>query len=240
VKEVYSRFGTPQSATDPAGVFFSDTFVILEKDTSKWRKKNGKTITKEALYKEMIDAIAADKNIGIQEASSTQPIEMRFNEMLEGSRADVTMRVYGLDLDKLFEISTQGKAIIEKIKGVESVQSDPIIALSKSPVLDIELNYNAISYYGLALEDVNKVVEMAMSGHKIGNLYEGAYRFPIITRLDPKLRNDVKQIRNIPVGLDAGGSVPLYKVANIEEREQVSTIARSQGTPLRCAFDQPR
>jgi cobalt-zinc-cadmium resistance protein CzcA len=154
---------------------------------------------------------------------------MRFNEMLEGSRADVTMRVYGLDLDKLFEISTQGKAIIEKIKGVESVQSDPIIALSKSPVLDIELNYNAISYYGLALEDVNKVVEMAMSGHKIGNLYEGAYRFPIITRLDPKLRNDVKQIRNIPVGLDAGGSVPLYKVANIEEREQVSTIARSQG-----------
>jgi cobalt-zinc-cadmium resistance protein CzcA len=229
VKEVYSRFGTPQSATDPAGVFFSDTFVILEKDTSKWRKKNGKTITKEALYKEMIDAIAADKNIGTQEASSTQPIEMRFNEMLEGSRADVTMRVYGLDLDKLFEISTQGKAIIEKIKGVESVQSDPIIALSKSPVLDIELNYNAISYYGLALEDVNKVVEMAMSGHKIGNLYEGAYRFPIITRLDPKLRNDVKQIRNIPVGLDAGGSVPLYKVANIEEREQVSTIARSQG-----------
>lgn len=229
VKEVYSRFGTPQSATDPAGVFFSDTFVILEKDTSKWRKKNGKTITKEALYKEMIDAIEGDKSVGEQEASSTQPIEMRFNEMLEGSRADVTMRIYGLDLDKLFEISTQGKAIIEKIKGVESVQSDPIIALSKSPVLDIELNYNAISYYGLDLEDVNKVVEMAMSGHKIGNLYEGAYRFPIITRLDPKLRNDVKQIRNIPVGLDAGGSVPLYKVANIEEREQVSTIARSQG-----------
>ena len=229
VKEVFSRFGTPQSATDPAGVFFSDTFVILEKDISKWRKKNGKTITKDALYKEMIDAIEADKSIGPQEASSTQPIEMRFNEMLEGSRADVTMRVYGLDLDKLFEISTQGKSIIEKLKGVESVQSDPIIALSKSPVLDIELNYNAISYYGLALEDVNKVVEMAMSGHKIGNLYEGAYRFPIITRLDPKLRNDVKQIREIPVGLDAGGSVPLHKVANIEEREQVSTIARSQG-----------
>jgi len=229
VKEVYSRFGTPQSATDPAGVFFSDTFVILEKDTAKWRKKNGKTITKDALYKEITDAIAADKSVGEQEASGTQPIEMRFNEMLEGSRADVTMRIYGLDLDKLFEISTQGKAIVEKIKGVESVQSDPIIALAKSPVLDIELNYNAISYYGLSLEDVNKVVEMAMSGHKIGNLYEGAYRYPIITRLSPKQRNDVKHIRNIPVGLDAGGSVPLYKVANIEEREQVSTIARSQG-----------
>jgi heavy metal efflux system protein len=229
VKEVFSRFGTPQSATDPAGVFFSDTFVILEKDLSKWRKKNGKTISKDALYQEMIDAIAADKSIGPQEASKTQPIEMRFNEMLEGSRADVTMRIYGLDIDKLAELSDKGKAIIEKIKGVASVQSDPIIALTKSPVLDIELNYNAISYYGLALQDVNKVVEMAMGGHKIGNLYEGAFRFPIITRLDPKLRNDVKQIRNIPVGLDAGGSVPLYKVANIEEREQVSTIARSQG-----------
>lgn len=229
VKEVFSRFGTPQSATDPAGVFFSDTFIILEKDISKWRKKNGKTITKEILYNEIVEKINADKSIGEQEASKTQPIEMRFNEMLEGSRADVTMRVYGLDLDKLFEISTQGKAIIEKLQGVESVGSDPIIALSKSPVLDIELNYNAISYYGLDLQDVNKIVEMAMSGHKIGNLYEGAYRYPIMTRLDPKLRNDVNQIRSIPVGLDAGGSVPLYKVANIQEREQVSTIARSQG-----------
>jgi len=229
VKEVYSRFGTPQSATDPAGVFFSDTFVILEKDTSKWRKKNGKTITKEGLYKEMIEKIEADKSIGTQEASSTQPIEMRFNEMLEGSRADVTMRIYGLDLDKLFEITTKGKEIIEKVKGVESVASDPIIALSKSPVLDIELDYNAISYFGLSLSDVNKVVEMAMSGHKVGNLYEGAYRYPILTRLSPKLRNDVAQIRTIPVGLDAGGSVQLSRVANIQEREQVSTIARSQG-----------
>lgn len=229
VKEVYSRFGTPQSATDPAGIFFSDTFVILEKDISKWRRKNGKPISKEGLYKEMMDAISADKTIGTQEASATQPIEMRFNEMLEGSRADVTMRIYGLDLDKLFEITTQGKAIIEKIKGVESVGSDPVIALAKSPVLDIELNYNAISYYGLSLEDVNKVVEMAMGGHKVGNLYEGAYRFPILTRLAPKLRNEVANIRNIPVGLDSGGSVPLYQVANIQEREQVSTIARSQG-----------
>lgn len=229
VKEVFSRFGTPQSATDPAGVFFADTFVILEKDTSKWRKKNGKTLTKDQLYKEMIEKIEADKSIEKQEASSTQPIEMRFNEMLEGSRADVTMRIYGVDIDKLAELSNKGKDILEHIKGVDSVQSDPIIALTKSPVLDIELNYNMISYYGLSLSDVNRVVEMAMGGNKIGNLYEGAYRFPIITRLSSKLRNDVAHIRQIPVGLDAGGSVPLYKVAKIEEREQVSTIARSQG-----------
>lgn len=229
VKEVYSRFGTPQSATDAAGIFFADTFVILEKDTSKWRKKKGKPLTKDELYKEMVDAIDADKSVGKQEWSNTQPIEMRFNEMLEGSRADVTMRIYGLDLDKLAELSAKGQEILEKVKGVESVQSDPIIALSKSPVLDIELNYDTISYYGLDLMDVNRVVEMAMSGNKIGNLYEGAYRYPIITRLDPKLRNDVAHIRNIPVGLESGGSVPLYKVSTINEREQVSTIARSQG-----------
>jgi len=143
----------------------------------------------------MIAAIDADKSVGQQESSSTQPIEMRFNEMLEGSRADVTMRIYGTDLDKLAEMTTKGKQILEKVKGVESVQSDPIIALSKSPVLDIELNYDAISY----------------------------------CRLDPRLRNDVAQIRNIPVGLESGGSVPLYKVATINERDQVSTIARSQG-----------
>lgn len=229
VREVYSRFGTSQAATDPQGIFFSDTFVLLEKDVSKWRRNKGRTITKNELYREIQEAVMADNSIGEQELSMTQPIEMRFNEMLEGSRADVTMRIYGTDLDKLYELTEQGRSIIAKIKGVKSVQSDPIIALAKSPVLDIELNYDAISYYGLDLMDVNRVVEMAMSGNKIGNLYEGAYRYPIVTRLDPRLRNDVEQIRNIPVGLDSGGSVPLYKVATISEREQVSTIARSQG-----------
>ncbi|MBV6494085.1 MAG: Nickel and cobalt resistance protein CnrA [Turneriella sp.] len=228
-KEVFSRFGTSDAATDPQGVFFSDTFVILEKDSKKWRKENGKPITKEKLMNKMQEAILAQKPLSAQEISITQPIEMRFNEMLEGSRADVTMRVYGTDLNELHEIMNKGQAIIEKISGVQSVQSDPIIALAKSPVLDIELDYNAISYYGLDLKDVNQVVETAMSGHKIGNYYENSYRFPIITRLDSKQRNDVRQIRNIPVGLDAGGSVPLHLVAKIQEREQVTTIARSQG-----------
>jgi len=229
VKEVYSRFGTPQSAVDPQGIFFSDTFLILEKDRAKWRKKNGRTLAKDQLYKEIVAAIDADASLGKQETSATQPIEMRFNEMLEGSRADVTMRIYGLDLDKLFELSERAKELLEKIPGVDTVQSDPIIALSKSPVLDIELDYNAISFYGLDLSDVNRVVEMAMGGHQVGNLYEGAYRFPILLRLNPKLRNEVRHIRNLPVGLDTGGSVPLYRVADIKEREQISTIARSNG-----------
>lgn len=116
VKDVYSRFGTPQSATDPAGVFFSDTFIILEKDTSKWRRKNGKRISKDELFREMIAAIDADKSVGQQESSSTQPIEMRFNEMLEGSRADVTMRIYGTDLDKLAEMTTKGSRFSKKLK----------------------------------------------------------------------------------------------------------------------------
>ncbi|MBS0618438.1 MAG: efflux RND transporter permease subunit [Spirochaetes bacterium] len=229
VKEVFSRFGTPQSATDAQGIFFADCFVLLEKDRAKWRKKNGRTLTKDQLYREIVAAIEANASLGKQEMAATQPIEMRFNEMLEGSRADVTMRIYGLDLDKLFELSERGKALIEKLPGVDTVQSDPIIALSKSPVLDIELDYNAISFYGLDLSDVNRVVEMAMGGHQVGNLYEGAYRFPILMRLNPKLRNEVRHIRNLPVGLDTGGSVPLYRVADIKEREQISTIARSNG-----------
>ncbi len=228
-KEIFSRFGTPQSATDPAGIFFSDTFVILEKDTSKWRKVNGRTISKDGLYKEMTEALKKEIPEKKQETSMTQPIEMRFNEMIEGSRADVTMRIYGTDLEMLSKMVDQGQKIIEKIPGVESAQPDPVIPLTKSPVLDIELDYAAISFYGLDLQDVNHVVETAMGGNQIGNFYEGAYRFPIVLRLDPKLRNDVWHIRNIPVGLDSGGSVPLHRVAKITERSQVSTIARSDG-----------
>lgn len=229
VENVYTRFGTPESATDPSGIFFGDTFVILKKDLSKWRKINGRMIAKKDLFREIKEKISQDQSIPSQELSVTQPIEMRFNEMLEGSRADVTMRLYGLDLDQLYTLSREAAKIIESLPGVESVQSDPLIALNKSPVMDIELDYNAISFYGLSLENVNELVEMAMSGHKIGNLYETSYRFPIVIKLDPKLRNDISQINQIPVGLDGGGSVALEKVANIEMREQVSTIARSQG-----------
>jgi len=229
VERVFSRLGVPDSATDPSGVYFGDTFVILKKDRSTWRTVNGRRITKEQLFEEMRKAITSDSRIPEQEISMTQPIEMRFNEMLEGSRADVTMRIYGPDLTELYRLVHPAKSLLEKMEGVESVSFDPLTQLSTGPILDIQLDYPAIAYYGLSIQDVNEVMETAMSGRQVGNLYESRFRFPIVLRLDDKLRNDYRQIASIPVGFEEGGSIPLGRVTTLAEREEVTNIARSQG-----------
>ncbi len=225
VEHVFSRLGTSESATDPMGVNFADTFVILKKDLNLWPKVNGERRTKSELY----EAIAAllKKETGDQEISDTQPIEMRFNEILEGSRADVTMRIFGPDLDKLMEIVSKAEEILAKLPGTSSVEMDALTALKKSPVLDIKIDYNKLLYYDIDLQNVNRILQMAMGGYQVGTFIEDAWHFPIIMHLDERLRNHIHQIASIPVQLPDGGSVPLQSVSRLEIHNQVTTIARS-------------
>ena len=231
VEHVFSRLGTPESATDPMGVNFADTFVILQKDHSKWptveingekRKRN-----KEELYAALAEQI--QKELPNHEVAPTQPIEMRFNEILEGSRADVSLRIFGSDLNKLIEYIDQAKEIIEKIEGVDESEMDALTALRKSPVFNISLDYTSMAKYGVNISDANQTLEMAMGGIQVGNFYEVDRRFPVILHLAEELRNDEKQIEKIPVALSDGGSIPLSRIAKFSEADQVTTIARSFG-----------
>lgn len=154
---------------------------------------------------------------------------MRFNEILEGSRADVSLRIFGSDLNKLIEYIDQAKEIIEKIKGVDESEMDALTALRKSPVLNISLDYNSMAKYGVNISDANQTLEMAMSGVQVGNFYEVDRRFPVILHLAEEIRNDEKQIERIPVALSDGGSIPLARIAKFSEADQVTTIARSFG-----------
>lgn len=218
VQQVFSRIGTPESATDPMGVNFADTFVILKKD----RKHN-----KDELFTQISEQI--EKELPGHEINPTQPIEMRFNEILEGSRADVSLRIFGPDLNKLMEAIHQAREIVEKIPGVAGAEMDALTALQKSPVLNISLDYDAITKYGVNIQDANKTLEMAMGGIQIGNFYEMDRRFPIVLHLAEEIRNDESQIQKIPVALADGGSIPLEKITNFSENDQVTTIARSFG-----------
>lgn len=220
VKLVFSRMGTPESATDPMGVNFADTFVILKKNEKLQR-------TKEELFAAISEKI--DKELPGHDISPTQPIEMRLNEVLEGSRADVSLRIFGPDLNKLMEYIEQAQKIIEGVAGVAEVEMDALTALQKSPILNIALDYDAMNKYGVNIQDANKTLEMAMGGIQIGNFYEMDRRFPIILHLAEEIRNDESQIQRIPVALTDGGSIPLEKVANFSQNDQVTTIARSFG-----------
>ncbi len=226
VLRVFSRMGTPESATDPMGVNFADTFVILKKDRSAWPLVNGRRRTRDELFSDIRDAV--NREVPGQEISMTQPIEMRFNEILEGSRADITLRIFGPDLNVLFDLVGRGVKILESIRGADSVELDPLTALRKSPVLDVALDYDKINRYGIAAGDVNHSFDMAMNGIEVGYLYETDRRFPVVVRLGDEFRKSVADIGRIPVGFPEGGAISISNLASLRFGDQVTTIARSR------------
>ena len=222
VEFVFSRLGTPESATDPMGVHLADTFIILKKDRDLWTMKS-----KEELFQKIKKDIIS---LGFrQEISSTQPIEMRFNEMLEGSRADVSLKTIGPDLSYMVEVINDFTQKVQKVKGLEGAEMDPLTALRKSRVIDIKPNFNELSKLNISLADFNQTIVSFMQGVKVGQWIQGTRKFPIMVHLSEDVRDNVEEIKKLPVALPDGGSVRLDQIAFININEQVTTIARSWG-----------
>lgn len=222
VELVFSRLGTPESATDPMGVHLADTFVMLKKDRSLWTVK-----TKDEVYQKVKKEI---ESLGFnQELASTQPIEMRFNEMLEGSRADVSLKVIGADLSYMVEEIDRMAEKMQKVQGLESAEMDPLTALRKSHVVDIKPKFSELSRFNISLDEFNQTIVGFMQGAPIGQWIQGIRRFAIVVHLDEDRRDNIEEIKNLPVVLPDGGSVPLEQIATIEIKDQVTTIARTWG-----------
>jgi cobalt-zinc-cadmium resistance protein CzcA len=204
------------------GVNLSDTFVVLNKDKSKWTLES---------KNDLFDKIRGEllKINPDQDVSATQPIEMRFNEILEGSRADVTLRIFGLNLEGLVKAIDSAKSIIEKIPGVDTVGSDALTALKTSPMLDLTPIYSSQARYGVTLSELNHLIELSMGGREVGSFIDTGKRFPIMIHLDESLRENLDTIETLPVGLPRGGTIPLNNLAKLTIQDRVTTIARSWG-----------
>lgn len=222
VDYVFSRLGTPESATDPMGVHLTDTFIILKKDRDQWTVNS-----KEELFQKM-KAAAEELNFE-EDFSSTQPIEMRFNEMLEGSRADVSLRVMGPDLSYLVDAIDNYAAKVEKVQGLEGAEMDPLTALRRSKVVDITPRFSELSKLGIPLETFNQNISAFMQGVRIGHWTQGMKKLPIVMHLSEEKRDNLEEIKKLPIVLPEGGVVPLERLANIEIKDQVTTIARNWG-----------
>ncbi len=226
VENVFSRMGTPESATDPMNVNFADTFVVLKK--GEWPKVDGKQRSKEELFsameRKLVDEISVEQDI-----SPTQPIEMRFNEMLEGSRADITLRIIGNDLNILVEKIQAAISILEKIPGASAVEVDEMTALTTSPVLDVTLDQARLIRYGVSLSEAGEALETAMSGKVLGSVYLDGFRYPLRLHMDENLRRDFLEISRIPVSPETGGSVPLSQLVHFSQSNQVTKIAHTYG-----------
>ncbi|MFY7992675.1 MAG: efflux RND transporter permease subunit [Bacteriovoracaceae bacterium] len=222
VESVFSRLGTPESATDPMGVHLADTFIILKKDRDLWRFKTKDEVL--AAIKKEIDSLNFEA-----ELSSTQPIEMRFNEMLEGSRADVSLRIIGNDLAYMVEKIDQVQKEIEDIAGLEGAEMDPLTALRQSDVIDIHPRFDQLSKLGVPLDELNLAIVGFMQGNIAGVWTEGIRKYPIVVHLAEEKRENPDELRALPIPLPDGGSVPLSDVAHINKESQVTTIARNWG-----------
>lgn len=222
ITEVFARLGTPESATDPMGVNLADTFVILEKDRSKWRFE-----TKDGLIRAIMKRLL--EKFPKTAISATQPISMRFNEMLEGSRADLSLRIYGPELKPLYNYGEKAQELLRPLKGLESIEQDPLTALRQGPVLDVRPDFDKLALFGISMDQMNKTVSFAFAGTEVGSYIEDNIRFPIVVHLDESLRNNPEEINNLPIELPGGGTIPLNNVIHVKKQERITTIARNWG-----------
>lgn len=220
VRKVFSRIGTAEVATDPMGVDLADTWVML-KDAKDWPKVDGRKRTKEQFAAAIVERLEAE--IPGQRPLVTQPIEMRFNELLEGTRADIAIKVFGDDLDELMKATREIAEIVEKVPGAADVEPE---LRGKSPLLRVIPREGILRALGVSTLEVLDTVGIALGGEEAGKLYEGVRRFPIVVRLSPKDRSDLDSIRRLPVGIGPNATIPLAEAAEISFTEAYSVILR--------------
>ncbi len=224
VERVFARIGSAEIATDPMPPSDTD-FYIYYKPRSEWRKIDNKLINKEELAKiitKEIEAINPGTRIMV-----AQPIEMRFNEMLEGIRADIAVKIFGNDYDVLERLGAEVKEVLEQIPGTREGEGEvEFETTGRAPMLEIRVKREVLAKYNLHAGDVNQVVAAALGGQTVGALVEGNRRFDIVVRLPDKDRENLDAIRALPVRVGDSGMLPLGTLADIERVQTVSPILR--------------
>ncbi len=223
VAYTFSRLGTAEIASDPMGVNVADTYIMFHPPET-WRQVDGKPIGKEALAALM--AAELGRHLPGEGHLFSQPIEMRFNEILEGTRADIAVKIFGQDFAVIERIAGEAREILEEIRGASDVEFD---ALGKSPLLEIVPKREAMGKYNVHAAELNRVVSTALAGQTVGKLIEGNRRFDIVVRLDEALRERLEDLKRLPVRVDDGGLLTLGQVADFEVVQQVAAITREFG-----------
>lgn len=221
VDHIFSRIGTSEVATDPMGVNVSDTYIMLKNREAWPETNNGKQHLYESLAQDMVSRL--EKEIPGQTYLASQPIQMRFNELLEGTRADVSVKVFGPDLKNNMELAKKIQAVASKVPGAGDVEVD---LAGLSPVLKVVPKPEALLRYGVASSDVLEAVSIALGGEEVGMFYDQEKRFPILVRLPEEQRSNLDLIGLLPVGTGVTQTTPLSTLADINFNETFGSITR--------------
>ncbi len=215
IESIQSRIGVADLPTDPMPIDIADIFVILTPQ-DQWTKAE----SKEDLINQVRAKVAVLPGINFE---FTQPIEMRFNELLTGIREDVAVKLYGDDLDILANKAEEIAGLIVGIDGIAGVKAEATRGL---PQITVHYNRNKLGRYGLNIKELNTIIETAFSGGVAGVIYEGEKMFDLVVRLDEQHRTSIDDIRNLFVYLPDGSQIPLKEVANISYQPGPMQISR--------------
>ncbi|XOV65842.1 MAG: CusA/CzcA family heavy metal efflux RND transporter [Fluviicola sp.] len=204
VDKIVSRIGVAELPTDPMPMDLADVFVILKPKT-EWPSPKSKDQLVSEIKKEV------EKVPGVN-YEFTQPIEMRFNELLEGVREDVAIKLYGDDIELL---ASKAEEISKIIAGTEGIGDMKVEATTGLPQMTVHYKRNKLAQYGLNIQDLNHIVQSAFAGGKAGVIFEAERRFDLVVRLDQEHKKGIDDLKNLFVDLPNGTQIPLNEVAEI-------------------------
>ena len=223
ITRVFSRIGTSAIASDPMPPNESDVYLFY-KPFADWPKSPGRPTTKAEL-REQVEA-ALKKINPAYDLLFAQPIEMRFNEMLEGTKAELAVKIFGNDYDLLEPLAGQIKGILEKTPGVAEVEYE---TEGRTPQLQMNIKREVLRRYNIQAGEVNRAVHAALAGQVAGQLVEGNRRFDIMVRMPEELRADDEEIKKLPLRVGESGMLPLGQVVEFTTLKTVEPIQRESG-----------
>ncbi|WP_027001312.1 CusA/CzcA family heavy metal efflux RND transporter [Hugenholtzia roseola] len=230
VKSVVAKIGTAEIPTDPMSIEDTDVTILL-KPKSEWVSASDRKVLVEKMKEKL--AVLAHANFEF-----TQPIELRFNELITGAKSDIAIKIYGEDLNLLHQKAKEAERIIQNVQGIGDLRVEQTVGL---PQIVVRPKREQLAQYGLTLQDLNRILETAFAGAVVGQVFEGEKRFDLVVRFDEQYRNDIEQVRNLYVPLPQNQTpnqtqsqaqnqaviqLPLSELAEIGFEESAALISR--------------
>ncbi len=216
VETMVARIGVADIPTDPMPMDIADTYIILDKNKDNWVSAD----TKEELVSKIKEKLSLVPGVNFV---FSQPVELRFNELLTGVREDVAIKLYGEDLDVLSEEAAKMAEIIKTVPGAGDVNMEATAGL---PQMTVRFNRRKVAQYGLKISKLNQYISTAFAGASAGVIFEGEKRFDMVVRLDEKHRQNINNLKNLLIDLPSGNQIPLKEVANISYQPGPMQISR--------------
>jgi len=219
IKTIVTKIGSGEIPTDPMPIESGDLIIVL-KDKKEWRSKYRNWEELANAMKEEMEVIPG-ANIEI-----SQPIQMRFNELMTGSRSDIAIKIFGDDLEILDAKAAELISKIKSIEGIGDLKADKVTGL---PQITVKYDYDKIALYGLNISEINQIIRSSFAGESAGKIYDESKRFDVVVRMDENNRADITDVSNLFIPLPNGQQVPLSQVASVEYEQGPVQVIREDG-----------